>query len=304
MGRFTTPDPLGFPDGANQYAFVLNSPLSFTDPYGLARDRQGFYDRLRAEYDRTRDRRVDPPFGLGEAPSRRNRRREIKDRRNGIDRSSTQASPQTTRTPRREVVDINGMNTSREEAMRIAANMASTLGVDIELIYSKTHGIFNDVIEADFFRNLPDDSHIFKSIKSLPETSQKIAWKILSFYGRSSEEDRLIFIAHSRGCLDLKMALNVVNKILPQATQRVITVAVAPATLIDQKDCAKVYNLVSHGDIVTLTAPNYGQALEQGNMMLLKQKGNWLNTHGIETGPFKEAINTQMTKLKYRYQFK
>ncbi|NGX31180.1 MAG: putative deoxyribonuclease RhsC, partial [Chlamydiae bacterium] len=34
-GRFLTPDPTGFADGSNLYAFTLNSPLSFVDPYGL-----------------------------------------------------------------------------------------------------------------------------------------------------------------------------------------------------------------------------------------------------------------------------
>ena len=34
-GRFLTPDPLGFADGPNLYAYVHNSPLILIDPYGL-----------------------------------------------------------------------------------------------------------------------------------------------------------------------------------------------------------------------------------------------------------------------------
>ena len=34
-GRFVTPDPVGFSDGPNLYAYVHNSPLVLIDPYGL-----------------------------------------------------------------------------------------------------------------------------------------------------------------------------------------------------------------------------------------------------------------------------
>jgi RHS repeat-associated protein len=33
-GRYTQPDPLGFPDGPARYAYVINSPLMYTDPEG------------------------------------------------------------------------------------------------------------------------------------------------------------------------------------------------------------------------------------------------------------------------------
>ena len=35
VGRFITPDPLGFVDGPNLYVFVLNNPVNWVDPYGL-----------------------------------------------------------------------------------------------------------------------------------------------------------------------------------------------------------------------------------------------------------------------------
>jgi len=34
-GRWLTPDPLGFEDGCNLYAYVHNNPLIYIDPYGL-----------------------------------------------------------------------------------------------------------------------------------------------------------------------------------------------------------------------------------------------------------------------------
>ena len=35
-GRWLTPDPLGFADGSNLYAYVHNNPLIYIDPYGLS----------------------------------------------------------------------------------------------------------------------------------------------------------------------------------------------------------------------------------------------------------------------------
>jgi len=34
IGRFTQQDPLGFVDGVNRYAYALNSPLNYLDPWG------------------------------------------------------------------------------------------------------------------------------------------------------------------------------------------------------------------------------------------------------------------------------
>ncbi len=35
IGRFTQPDPKGFIDGINRYAYVMNSPVNYVDPWGL-----------------------------------------------------------------------------------------------------------------------------------------------------------------------------------------------------------------------------------------------------------------------------
>jgi RHS repeat-associated protein len=35
LGRWLTPDPIGFTDGMNHYAFVHNNPLTHFDEYGL-----------------------------------------------------------------------------------------------------------------------------------------------------------------------------------------------------------------------------------------------------------------------------
>ncbi len=56
LGRWITPDPIGFTDGPNLYAYVHNSPLTLVDPFGLSShdliDRPGVsvHRRSRGEY--------------------------------------------------------------------------------------------------------------------------------------------------------------------------------------------------------------------------------------------------------------
>lgn len=43
VGRFVTPDPLGFADGPNMYAFLKNNPLLAIDLYGLFAESNGYH---------------------------------------------------------------------------------------------------------------------------------------------------------------------------------------------------------------------------------------------------------------------
>jgi RHS repeat-associated protein len=58
LGRFLSPDPLGLIDGTNRFAFVGASPLSFTDPLGLAARRDFLRDYIQervVEFQKKRD---------------------------------------------------------------------------------------------------------------------------------------------------------------------------------------------------------------------------------------------------------
>jgi RHS repeat-associated protein len=53
LGRWLTPDPNGYADGPNLYAYTHNRPLILIDPWGL--EGQSLYDRNRAEASSRRD---------------------------------------------------------------------------------------------------------------------------------------------------------------------------------------------------------------------------------------------------------
>ncbi|WP_020405326.1 DUF6531 domain-containing protein [Hahella ganghwensis] len=42
FGRFTQTDPKGFIDGVNQYAYVMNSPMDYVDPWGMSANRSSY----------------------------------------------------------------------------------------------------------------------------------------------------------------------------------------------------------------------------------------------------------------------
>ncbi len=43
LGRFLSPDPLGFVDGPNRYAYCAGDPVNFVDPWGLCGRRAGLF---------------------------------------------------------------------------------------------------------------------------------------------------------------------------------------------------------------------------------------------------------------------
>jgi len=53
LGRFISPDPLGFVDGPNRYAYCAGDPVNFVDPWGLCAGTTSL-DRLRALWALTR----------------------------------------------------------------------------------------------------------------------------------------------------------------------------------------------------------------------------------------------------------
>ena len=46
LGRFLQPDPIGYTDGMNMYAYVGNNPLRFIDPFGLCKDWLSGWDKF------------------------------------------------------------------------------------------------------------------------------------------------------------------------------------------------------------------------------------------------------------------
>ena len=68
LGTWLTPDPLGFVDGPNLYAYVNNNPLIYTDPYGLWSEHVTEMERRVKDFSRGASRGIidDTTFGASE----------------------------------------------------------------------------------------------------------------------------------------------------------------------------------------------------------------------------------------------
>ncbi len=49
IGRFLQPDPIGYTDGLNMYAYCGNNPINFVDPFGLCKDSADNWSRILKE---------------------------------------------------------------------------------------------------------------------------------------------------------------------------------------------------------------------------------------------------------------
>ena len=173
----------------------------------------------------------------------------------------------------------------------------------IELVYNKKKGKWV-ATEAAYAVGAKVKQAFQHGTFGLTDTSKKIILKALEFNNRSSgEDDRLISEVHSRGALDMKIALKFLNEYYPEVAQKIIVVAVAPADFIPQKLCGKVYHLVSTGDFVPeLASETYERCKKEGTVIELPRKGGYMNTHTLKGGPYEEELKRIFSEFHKDYE--
>lgn len=224
LGRWLTPDPLGLEAGPNFYTFVLNSPLTHLDLYGL-------FEML-----------IGPPSFLTDYHTLN-----VEDLNapQSTVRRETYTFTQTVgsiEVPHTKFYFINGILNSPSNAEKSTA-LCSKYGdgIKIENFYAPMK--FNP-------SGISDICLSFATLKTSPV--DLIIEECIKFHLTRPQEDKMFWICHSNGASLMYNALIRLPKFIQQ---RCIVLALAPATIVPKALCFNSDNYASKKDFVSLIKP-------------------------------------------------
>ncbi len=219
-GRWTTPDPLGFADGPNLYAYVSNRPLTHRDPLGLFEipSVQG------------------PPYITEWVPQNHNgsfpQVRFFQDfeamagQYQGNGERSSIFSVGHVEVPNRGVGFMPGILNDKKGTSE-SSNYISTLigGVKLDVYHNSTHGVGLDLAECDFGK---------KNIATTPVQLLHRGWS--DFFAKNPNGYYLMY-CHSQGAIHVMNALITFDR---ELAKRIQVVAIAPGAYIYEQSCGSV----------------------------------------------------------------
>lgn len=255
IGRWITADPLGFDEGPNLYAYVMNCPLTHVDLYGLAiaeskaipdysfnyslmdcsplRDvrYRGFDTQVGGSVNRYHD------LGSDRFESSRNKQKssnapQVKFQSYEDNYSESQRSrieslgrPEL---PDGEIMYMNGIGNSFEDSKQNATHLSDMAGgCNVTVVYSGSKDICSDLMKCCMGLNYVAT----ESVNLLHR-----AWD--RFFRRKGNEDKYILMTgSSRGIIEIRNALSSYPASL---RERILVVAIAPGAYIDKNLCGKV----------------------------------------------------------------
>ncbi|MFA6118865.1 MAG: RHS repeat-associated core domain-containing protein [Parachlamydiales bacterium] len=211
LGRWLTPDPKGFKDGLNLYAFVLNDPLIKMDLYGL----EVYYPPLVTA---TWSLAATQPHIWQFTPSQR-------------------LVVGSNERPGIGIGYINGINTTLNEARRDGERISSMIGNSkVNVTYNRTLGRR----EIDFVRccfELGNRNYITKAGRELMKE-----W--FDFFSKE-KQNCYLQVCFSEGALITRNALSQMPEYL---RKKIIVLAIAPGAYIDKELCRSIHHYVSKKD--------------------------------------------------------
>lgn len=316
LGRWITPDPIGYEGGPNLYAYVLNNPLASVDLYGLSAEsisssaafERNFFDTVKdffcATYETIRDSFVNICNTIGEGLSRvtsalcdtfsayrEERQITFNQRMLQSAMNRTPASRHTVGTGESlGVYFTNGMNTLLEGILS-HAKMLSDLagGILIQCIYNPSNGFFHDFFRVFHSLNFDMASNVISELHD--EWNQHF-----EKFGMTP----LLQICYSEGTTNVRNALMCYN---PELRKLIDVLAIAPSAYIGKDLCRNVYHYVSARDFVPWFDFR-GRMNNQDTTIVLKPHKNanfW--DHDFQSPTYQKVISHHIERhLKSRKQ--
>jgi len=286
LGRWITPDPIGFKGGPNLYAYIHNSPLTEMDLYGLLGIGNCFGTLSRMAFrglEWTGANLVPIPYIRGAVES--------------VGRWGAGGDfygPSRYRTGKSEIINIpgravphhsythgNGMLTSRANAIKQTEYISKTHGdLQVDLLYHGTEGFIMDLIGCGL------------SKIGMSTSYNKMCANYYQEKLRRDPDHRFTSSVHSRGGTQI---MNTGRFLKPEQRAHIDVIAYGSATLIPRSYFNEAKNNLSLLDVVTMTNPlafSIGLiSSKQYNVNLLSPlTGCPLKAHGFLEATYAEEV--------------
>lgn len=237
LGRWITPDPIGYEDGPNLYAYVHNNPLTHIDHHGLFAG-IGRHRNHHHTVNHTRPCHFQHPTRKAGA------NKPVVDP-NFIKGSLSTSGQYSGRTGSEKISGVdygymNGIGNSFEDAMDGARCMSNRArGLEVDLTYQQTLGFRKDVQR---YQAAKDHFMVTEAVFQLHDKWDR-------FFDNNPGKDSLyIQSGHSYGMVTVRNALMTYDV---ERRQQISVIAIAPGAYVEDKYCRSVVHLESGRDPVT-----------------------------------------------------
>jgi len=248
LGRWVTPDPEGFIDGPNLYAYVQNRPLTYFDHYGLYAHRKPIVSNIiRSGIDWRQSDEYKTGMGWSEyywKYAYQNKYVNLKygepriiSLKEGLPMIQDRIDPEykIQENANKMIVYKNGIWTKPEDAMYQLYNLCRYGNCSGYLIYNPDHD-----------KKLEECAALRKGHNT------QLTGMIRNFYGELVEKNPDIHILatyHSEGGL---FEYNSAQNLSPEVKRHIFFFGVAPANIVPNDECLGCFNVRSVWDIVPL----------------------------------------------------
>lgn len=311
QGRWLTPDPAGFVDGYNLYAYVQNNPLRYWDRFGLLFISPGItYDNIKDLGGLAYDVAAWTASGCLSCYDYFFGESEIKhvayeDKYEGqdeygfwifkkpIERTSVYCMDESLILNPDEktglykfnvklekiVLHMNGINNSRADLEASVAYLQGMTDSKVVGIYSPRFGMWNDIkcyLKSIWKREAYEPVRVHQRL-------------LRSFFAQCSPNATALCTCHSRGAVYVKVSL---MEFPPEMAKRVELVPIAPGTFISDKLCKSVTHYISKNDII----PFLDMAGYYRNKKNIVELESYLfNDHTFQSPTFQPSIQAELT---------
>ncbi len=271
LKRWLTPDPSGFVDGANLYAYVLNSPLNRVDLFGLDSDVYfgTAHEHLKYSFDPNffinvsvrsinsmpsvqtlfatsviNKRTVDLVVSCGHWHQLQFTPEELKVGKVNILNHLQELTPSVGNQIALASVG-NGIMTSLYDCFSMCDAVSREIGGTLCLaLYNKTQGLKYDFIRTINEKNQIETPIVAKTRQFMASTSERLS--------KVNKNAIWLYIPHSENGVITKRSIEGMNGEQQERLQKMMYIfAVGPAEPISDESAFKVYNVYSEKDYIT-----------------------------------------------------